>query len=268
MDRGSDVARRRPVAFSLVTLVAVLLLMAGAVAGTTAVLGWPAADVRTQVVGQVAGVLAVVLLLWRLGWLAAAGVTRAGSVRVWRITAVALVYSSAAALLGLFGTLDVDLSVASASAPVLVHATLAGVMEELLFRGLVLHALVVGWASRRWGEVASVVTSALLFGLLHLLNSASAGLDVTALQATEALLSAVLYGALVLVGGSVWPAVALHALVNLLVNVAAENVAGLDVTVGEYATFVLLEVPLLVVAAVLLRERRRARGPAPAVAGG
>ena len=256
MDRWNRAARHHPLLLAVGAVVGLLASMAVAVAVVVAVSDLAVAAPEAQVAGQLAGTLLVLVVLQRLGWLEVAGVTRLGTRNVWLVTGLVLACSGAAALLAFFGTLDVDLSVDGGSVPVLAHTGLAGVMEELLFRGLVLHILVVGWAVRQRGDAAAVVISALLFGMLHFVNAGSGSLDVTALQALEAFLSAVLYGVLVLVGGSVWPAVALHGLGNLVVNAAAENTAGFDVTVGEYTNFVLLELPVLVVAVGLLARRR------------
>lgn len=246
------VAARRPMAFSLGSVVAVFVVMAAVVVTTASLLGARPAAMGPQVAGQVVGTVVVLVVLWRLGWLHRAGVSRLGDRRLWLATGVILVVTGVGALLSFFGTVAVDLSVDRAMAPVLVHTAMAGVMEELLFRGLVLCVLVAAWGGTRRGVVAGVAISALLFGASHLLNLATAGAGVTMLQVTEATMGAVVYGALVLVGGSVWPAVTLHACVNVLVNVAAENTPGFSVGVDDYLVFVLLQVPVLLYAVRLL----------------
>ena len=235
-----------------VAVVMVFMVMGATAALAASLLGDPLAALGPQIAGQVAGALVVVLLLWRLKSLAPAGVTALASRRWWLITTLIVVYTGACALWSFFGTLGVDLSVDRGMTLVLVNAGLAGVVEELLFRGLVLYLLVTAWGGTRRGVVASVLASAVLFGASHLLNLVSGGTVVTILQVTEASLSAVLYGALVLSSGSVWPAVALHSMVNVVVNAAAENMVGFEVGAGDYLTFTLLQLPVVLYGLYLL----------------
>lgn len=257
MGRLERAAHRHPLATAFGMVVAAMAVMAVGVGVASVGLGWDLDDPRTQLVGQTVGCVAVLLVLWRSGWLRPAGVTQVGTRSVWLATVLVLLYTGAVGLYALVGTLAVDLSIAAESVPTLLHTTLAGVMEELLFRGLVLHVLVVGWRERPWRDPVAIVVSAALFGVLHLLNLAGSTLDVTMLQVTEAFLSAVLYGALVVVGGSVWPAVVLHSLVNLLVTTAAENIPGFAVAAGDLLLLVLLDLPLVALAVLLLGRRRR-----------
>lgn len=203
------------------------------------------ADVEPQVIGQFVATLGFLILLWRFGWLAPAGITRLGNRRLWLITLLILFYTGVSLLVAFFGTLRVDLSLNRSMTPVLLHTTMAGVMEEILFRGLILFALVSKWGGSRRGLMSAVFVSAFLFGALHLVNLASGQADVTTLQIAEAFVSGILYGALVLTAGSVWPAVVLHSGINLLANVAVLNVPGFAITTGQYLALVLLEIPLV-----------------------
>lgn len=76
----------------------------------------------------------------------------------------------------------------------------APVLEELLFRGLLLRAL-----ARRWGPGPGVVGSALLFGLLH-------SMDPQAVPPLVVL--GLMLGWLRVRSGSLWPGVLLHAANN------------------------------------------------------
>jgi len=110
---------------------------------------------------------------------------------------------------GLFDTSVLDQfarTFSSASTPWFVALTAAiavgpALGEELLFRGLFLRSL----AARMPGGLA-VVLSAVLFGAIHL----------DALQGMGAALIGVYLGFLTLATGSLWPAIAAHALNNLL----------------------------------------------------
>ena len=256
MERIRRLAADRPFSFAVLSVIVVLAVMGVAAGGAAGVLDREISDDAMQVAGQVAGVVVLVVVMWRLGWLAPAGVTRLGDRDTWVAIAVILVYTGLCALWAFFSSFAVDLSVDSAHAAVLLHTTLAGVVEELLFRGLVLYVLLSAWGQTRRGTVAAVAVSAALFGAPHLFNLATASADVTMLQATNAALSGLLYGALVVISGSLWPAVALHSLVNLLVNAAAENIPGFVVSADDYWTYIALQVPVTLYAAYLLTRHR------------
>lgn len=184
----------------------------------------PYGDAVTTTIGRLAVTAGVLFLLWRLGWLAASGVTRPGSGLAWLLAAVGLVYFASASLYALYGRVAFDFSslarLPEARTALLTHF-IASLSEELMFRGLVLYGLVRAWGGTRQGVIGSVVLAALLFALLHMTQvftnrvSPSAALLLT----LETCLVSIWWGALVLYGGSVWPAVLLHFVVNAIVAV-------------------------------------------------
>jgi sodium transport system permease protein len=102
---------------------------------------------------------------------------------------------------------------ADAVLSVLAIAVAPGVCEELLFRGLVLHAL-----RGRLGTAAAVVVSALLFGAIHLDFSGS---GPTLYRVPFAVAVGVGFALLRLRTGSLVPAMLAHALVNATTFAAA-----------------------------------------------
>jgi membrane protease YdiL (CAAX protease family) len=96
---------------------------------------------------------------------------------------------------------------------VLAIAIAPGVCEELLFRGLVLPALLA-----RWGTNAAVAGSALLFGAIHLDYSGS---GPTLYRVPFAIAVGTGFALLRLRTGSLFPAMAAHALVNSITFAAA-----------------------------------------------
>lgn len=263
MKRLKRFAVNHPLGFTFVTLILLFVLMGGSVAIAVGLLGYDVADVEPQVLGQIVATVGFLLLLWRFGWLGPAGITRLSGRRLWFITLLILFYTGVSALIAFFGTLRVDLSLNSNMMPVLVHTTMAGVMEEILFRGLILYVLVSKWGRSRRGLLSAVSLTAFLFGALHFVNLAGGEADVTTLQVAEALVSAILYGALVLTSSSIWPVVVLHSGINLLVNVAALNVPGFAGTAGQYLALVLLETPLTLYGFYLLTKANLAPAVTP-----
>jgi membrane protease YdiL (CAAX protease family) len=98
----------------------------------------------------------------------------------------------------------------------LASAVLAGVMEEVAFRGVLLNALLPRGA---WPAVA---ISSMLFGLMHASNALlGAPWQTVLLQIVFAGMAGTGYAAMRLRTGSLWPPVVLHALFDLTFRVAA-----------------------------------------------
>lgn len=98
---------------------------------------------------------------------------------------------------------------------------LVGVFEEFLFRGLLMEGLF-----RRFGPTIALFGSAVIFGSMHFVNFFEGQpLAGTAVQVVHATASGILYGAIVLRTGSIWPAVALHAGWDTSLAFSAEMIA-------------------------------------------
>jgi membrane protease YdiL (CAAX protease family) len=91
---------------------------------------------------------------------------------------------------------------------------LAGVGEELAFRGVLLRLLLPR------GVGPAVLLSSVLFGLMHVANLAvGADWPTTLLQVTFTALAGAGYAAVRLRTGSLWPCIGLHALFDLTFRV-------------------------------------------------
>ena len=252
MKKFKQFATNYPLAFVFTMIVLLILLMGGSAAAAGGLGGFAMTDVIPQIVGQVVATLGFLFILWRFHWLVPAGVLRLGNRQTWLITAVLLLYNALALLYAFFGTLQVDLTPTPEMTPTLVHTTMAGVLEEILLRGLILYALVSQWRKKRHGAVAAVLTSAVLFGVLHFFNLATGEWTITTLQVLEAFVSAILSGGLVLISGSVWPAVVMHSGINLLANIAVLNDPSFVLTAPIYWSLILFELPIVLYGCYLL----------------
>lgn len=142
MNKPKEFSGRHPLGFAFLSILLLSVLMGGASVSVTSFGTYEIMDVESQVVGQIVAIIGFLLLLWRLEWLAATAISRLGSRYLWLVTAIILAYTGLSALFGFFGTLDVNLSLEKEMVPVLSHTTLAGVLEEIVFRGLILYLLV------------------------------------------------------------------------------------------------------------------------------
>ncbi len=97
---------------------------------------------------------------------------------------------------------DIARAVGSGGWAIVVSVIVAPVLEELIFRGLILR-----WLSRRWRPFWAVLVSALAFGLVHLPNLP---------QVVNATVMGVVLGYIYVLCRSVWPVIIIHAVNNAL----------------------------------------------------
>jgi len=136
----SSFARRCPVGFVLVvTIVWVVLLLVFMGAAST-IFQKPYGDAMTVSIGRLAVTACVLFLAWRLGWLKASVISRLGRWKVWLLALGGLVYFASASLYSFYGRVAFDFSsllqLPDARTAVVTHF-IAGLSEEILFRGLV-----------------------------------------------------------------------------------------------------------------------------------
>jgi membrane protease YdiL (CAAX protease family) len=110
-------------------------------------------------------------------------------------------------------------------ANVVMVCMMAPLLEELLFRGVILRGFL-----RRYDPVTAVVHSAAVFGLAHL----------NVHQFFVAFPLGLIAGWLLLRTGSLWPGILLHGLLNTGVTLLSQQAAGTDPSLGEWAGLLVL----------------------------
>jgi len=250
----------RPLLFStFVTLVFIVSLVA-MVVSVQKTAAQPLLQEALGAAGRAVIGLGALILLGGLGlrhWLAGAGSGTSWLLIVLPLTYVLLVYP-----LLFTGTYRLAAQDSALVAMVAANGFMAGVMEELVFRGLVLGTLLRSWGVSGRGLRRALVVSSLFFAVPHALNVlAGAGPLQTASQLIWALLLGVVFGALTVAGGSVWPVAVLHGLGNSFIHA---NRYGYD-AVADLATatfLALAPLPLVWYSWLVLRRFRRL-GPPP-----
>ncbi|MGD2116655.1 MAG: CPBP family intramembrane metalloprotease [Acidobacteriota bacterium] len=209
--------------------------------------------------GAVGRLVMAGLALWvlsSLGWLREAGLVRFGDRSAWMSVLTPLIYVTLVYPLLLTGDLALNVGRPVLAALVAANGFSAGVMEEIVFRGLVLCALLRHWGRDRGGIAGSLALSSVLFAAPHALNLLTEPNATRVLaQLGWALLLGVVFGMLVLAGESVWPVAALHGLGNAVVHL---NRLGREVDVAGTSAvlLVLAPLPLLLYAGFMLRRRQ------------
>jgi membrane protease YdiL (CAAX protease family) len=166
-------AVHQPVIFALsLTFVCfVLLLFVTGIAYSK--LPKPYGDVATTMMRLVLTV-GLLWLIWRLGGLEASGITRLGHWQVWLLAFVGMLYFAAASLYAFYGkpAFDVLRVLRSPDARAVILTQAASVLyEEILFRGVVLYVLFRAWGHTRAGTIGSVILTAVLFAIPHLMTA-------------------------------------------------------------------------------------------------
>jgi len=191
-------------------------------------------------------------ILWRFGWTQASGLTRFGDVKVWLVVTIILVYHLLVNLRFMTGDFAVVFPDSPLAIANLVYYFPASLMEEFMFRGLTLLAMVFAWDQTKKGLVKSVLLSSLLFGLIHLLNIVDLPIEVVFLEVLVAALLGFFWAAITLAARSLWPAIILHWLTNAAVNVKLIGVDNFQETFAMHVGRAVFFIPLVVYGAYLI----------------
>lgn len=249
-----NTALQHPVGFALLALVILygLYIVAGVVAGVAST-----DKTSHQVIESLARLAAAgLVLLWlgRLGLLRQAGVLHPGAGWAWGLAAAVILYRTFVHSWAFFGDIGLAFTWAPLSGVVSLNGSAAALLEELAFRGAMLSVLVLAWRRRSGGALQAALLTAALFGASHVIRLAMGQpAPVVGLLVLDSFLAGIFYAALVLRGLSLWPAVAVHLLLNAYVGARAVGVAGFEETVSAWVTILLLGLPLPVLGLCLLR---------------
>lgn len=168
------------------------------------------------------GFLAAALLLLAIARLAGwkdLGLNRWPGRRVLRFTWLPVLYI----LFFLSVSVASGLPTAAVAGMLLVNCLLVGLSEELMFRGVLFRALYLRLPV--WG---AIWIASLVFGAVHSLNALITGdLPAALVQSANAVLSGVLFTAVLLRTGSLWPAILLHGLWDFSLFMAMASSAAL-----------------------------------------
>ena len=229
----------QPILFAVCATIAWFVLVLVFTGIASSALRKPYGDAATGTLGRLGVMVCTLWLIWRLGWLQISGVARLGSGLVWLLALGGLIYFTSASLYAFYGKVAFDFSslirLPAARTTVLTQLVVS-LSEEILFRGLALYALTRVWGHTRVGLVGSVLLTSLLFAVLHITQVFSNGVSpASALLLTlETLIISIWWGALVLWGGSIWPAVMFHFLVNAVVPLQGLTVSMIEPDILAY----------------------------------
>lgn len=191
-------------------------------------------------------------ILWRFGWLKALGMTNLGNLKVWLIIAPIAIYKIIAETYAFTGGLTFKLADPQLAIATIAYHLPTSLVEETMCRALVLTAMMLAWGDTKKGQVKAVVLSSLCFGMAHLFNIMVRPAGLVLFQTVIVTLPGILYGALVLTHRSIWPAVVIHWLTNVAVNVRLIGVENYQETPAMWMTFALSLIPVTAYSAYLM----------------
>ncbi len=138
-------------------------------------------DTSTLIIGHLTGIICVFILLWHLGWLKGAGITRSGTYQTWLIAIVGTVYFALASLYSFYGNFSFDYSNLfnfSSAWRIIAMQAVVCIDEEMLFRGAILYILVRSWGNTQKGIFGSVILMSAIFALFHIIWFISSGISL------------------------------------------------------------------------------------------
>lgn len=136
----------------------------------------------------------------------------------------------------------------------------AAVAEETLFRFAILGILFYAWRNYRQRLPYALVTSSILFGLMHLTNAAEQGWEVTIYQAVAVIGIGLFFAVVYVYTGQLWLAMVMHGLFDWLSFLATgtATMANSHVGLTEWiAVLVELVIFGLITAWMMVGQRRK-----------
>lgn len=253
MERFKQFATHHPVIFGLMfALILILLHIVSIILGII-IPGEAYGKNIGEAVGRLAATFLLLLIIWRLGWLKDAGFTRFGGWQSWLLILIPLIYEIIVSLYLFFGDFIFDLSDPPLVSLVTFNQITVGLVEETVFRGIILYSLIRLWGDSKVGIFKCALISALIFGASHMVWIITGrAVTLALLRALSTFLSGIYYAAFLLRGRSIWPLVVFHGVLNAVANVKVLGIAGFEETITSNVLWILLILPIVIFGIYLL----------------
>lgn len=251
MLRIQTFAMKRPLVFTIVILVLFILLM---------VLAYPImvlAGAYGEAIAKLVIAVIVIAVLASFTWLRRSGLTVAGNKTGWLTSCVLLMLLIPIQLYAFTGGIGLEFPAFSVLRKLILVLFIGSFLEEVLFRGLIFSVMLRGWQSKKHGSSMALFGSSFAFGIIHFMNVQIRSIDVVLMQVFAMILVGIMYGALVLLSQSIWPAVIIHWLTNLVVNLKISTRAYYQETIWMWLIFIAGLVPILVFLLLWVKHKNK-----------
>lgn len=185
-------------------------------------------------------------VLWGFGWLRPSGLRKINLGWSWAMILIVLIYKVLTTIHAFTGSVILVIPNTPASVAESVYLFPAALVEEVMYRGVVLLAMIAAWGDTKKGIVKAVLLSSILFGMLHLLNAIANPFGMVLFQAVIVSLPGILYAALFLRTGSLWPAIIIHWLTNASLNAKIATMESFSETPQMWIQWGVYLLPLVV----------------------
>jgi membrane protease YdiL (CAAX protease family) len=196
--------------------------------------------------------LCFLLILWRFGWIKASRINRSGNILTWVIVIIILIYKIPLELYAFTGDFFIKFPNSPFAVANLVYHSQVSLLEEIIFRALVLVAMISAWGETKNGQIKAVVLSSMYFGVTHMFNIMIRPFGVVLFQSIVASLPGIMYAALVLSRKSLWPAIALHWLTNAAVNIKLVGNDAFQEAISMWIIYAIILIPIIIFSAFLI----------------
>ncbi len=194
------------------------------------------------------------LLLRGFGWVRISGLTRFGDHSIWVIVIVIFIYKVSLEIYAFTGEFSWMVTGQELSFATLIYFFPASLVEETMYRALLLIAMLSAWGSTKKGVFKAVLLSSSLFGLTHLLNLITEPSLAVVFQAVIVTLPGIMYAALLVKGKSLWPVIIIHWLSNAAVNIKIAQNPDFQETFSMWLIFGVVLLPLVVYSYFIIRR--------------
>ena len=253
MKKFQSFATRHPVIFGFIVIV-LFALLSTLVWPITQIYPFPEGHEIGTALSKLAITTCFIFLLWRFGWIRAAGFASLGRKQVWLLAVVMMIYNAVFAAFAFTGSFKFGLPSLDLTLVVIFYTFTTSLLEETMYRGLVLTSLIKAWGNTRKGLFAAAIVSGLFWASTHLFNLIVRPFPLVALQVLGMAIPGFVYAAIVLSGRSIWPAIVFHWGINLTVNLQAIQNPNFEETLPSWLIFNLFVLPMVAVAIQLLRK--------------
>lgn len=197
---------------------------------------------------------AFIFLLWGFRWLEPSGLGRIGRPRHWAAAFVVLAWVVVGQLYSFSGDLLLVLPSSGYQVGQVIYYFTGSILEEVMYRGLILISMLAAWGDSRRGVAKAIVVSSLVFGGMHLLNLAVDPLGPVLIQSIVVTLPGILYAVLVLWSRSLWPAIVVHWLTNVAVNLKLAGIEDYEAAIQNWLLAGLVFIPVTAFSFYMLRK--------------
>lgn len=259
MKKLKSFATRQPIVFVVSVVIIWLVVLLAFTAIASGLLSRPYGDAETTSISRLITTAFVLLLIWRMGWWELIGIAQLGRWHAWLIAIGGIIYFSCASLYSFYGEIGFDFTnlVRSPTAHSMVITNfIVSLCEEILFRGLILYSLFRVWGDTKKGVIGSVILTSLLFAVPHLMQIFISGVSLSSglILILEGSIVSIWWGALVLWGGSIWPAILAHFIGNAIISVQGLVIPMVEPEILAYTRLLIFSLPLGILGIALLAK--------------